>query len=310
MDHSEARNAAFALKEKLNLIAELDETKLEIPGPIDTPNGRATGTYGAAMCAIDYMRTSRFMQGVVDAISDVLHKKGRADILYAGSGPFALLVLPLTFLFDSSQVQIQCIELNPASGECLKKLINKLNIKSFFRELIQDDAAIHQLHHPETYDVLLTETMQQALIKETQVPITINLLNQCRKDVILLPREIKVNFSSLQPNFSEGKRIIKKTIPLLQLNKRFATEHADWLLQRPKVLFEKTLELEEDFCTTEDIKVYHTYIDIYNNSSLTINESGLTMPLRLKTMEPLEKGQTLKFQYTTGVETGFKYEVI
>ena len=47
------------------------------------------------MCVDDIMRTRRFVRGVYHAMADMLNaREGKINLLYAGTGPFAMLVLP------------------------------------------------------------------------------------------------------------------------------------------------------------------------------------------------------------------------
>jgi predicted RNA methylase len=309
-NYSEIRQAAIDLKNLLTEITELDENNPLALLTIDTANGRATGTHGAAMCVIDYMRTRRFMQGVCAAVTEHLKTNASVKILYAGCGPFALQVLPLTILFKPSQVQIQCIELNTTTIDCFKKLISKLDIENYFEEVICADAAAIKLEQADEYDIIITETMLYALKNEAQVAITINLLNQCRKDAVLLPKEVQVNFACLTHDSSLTEKKIRSQSPLLHFNKQTAYQFSEWLQERRSVLFQKTVELNNDIYREGDKLAYFTIIHVYDNYSLQINESGLTVPLPISTEGKVKAGQAVKFEYRMGSRPGFVYEFI
>lgn len=308
--YSEIRQAAIDLKNLLTEITELDEADPQAILTIDTANGRATGTYGAAMCVIDYMRTRRFMQGVCAAVTEHLKTHASVKILYAGCGPFALQVLPLTLLFKPSQVQIQCVELNTTTIDCFKKLISKLAIEQYFKEVICDDAAVAKLEQADQYDILITETMLHALKNETQVAITINLINQCRKDIVLIPNEVQVNFACITNDSSIHQKVFRSQSPLLHLNKQTAHQFKDWLHERPAVLLQKTFQLNSDIYHEGDKLTYITIIHVYGNYSLLINESGLTVPLAIRSEEKIRVGQSVEFEYRMGSRPGFVYEFI
>ncbi|MBX9783276.1 MAG: hypothetical protein K2X48_08290 [Chitinophagaceae bacterium] len=307
---SQLRQAAIDLKNLLTEMSEMDENKPGVMLTLDTPSGRATGTYGAAMCTIDYMRTRRFMQGVVSAVTELLKTHSSVKLLYAGCGPFALLVLPLTLLFTPAQVQIQCIELNTTSIGCFQKLISKLNVKAFFKEVICDDAAEIKLQQADAYDMMITETMMHALKNEAQVAIIINLMNQCRKDIVLIPHEVQVQFACIAHDSSLLNKVFRSQLPLLHLNKQTAQEFSNWLQHRNDVLLQKTIDLSNDVYHEGDKLSYLTTIHVYGRYSLFINESGLTVPVAIQPLQKINPGQSIQFQYRMGSKPGFVYEFI
>jgi len=65
-----------------------------------TQKGKAVSMTTAAQCAEEYMRTQVFLRGVHQAIQDQLSQHKSIHILYAGTGPFGLLVLPLLHAFS------------------------------------------------------------------------------------------------------------------------------------------------------------------------------------------------------------------
>ncbi len=308
--YSGIRQATIDLKNLLTEIVELDVADPLVTHTLDTDNGRATGTYGAAMCVIDCMRTKRYMQGVYASVTEHLTTHSSIKILYAGCGPFALLVLPLTLLFTPSQVQIQCVELNTASINCFKKLIRKLGIEAFFTEIIFDDAAELKLQNANQYDLMITETMMNALKNEAQVAITINLLSQCKEDIILIPNEVQVNFACMTNDSSIHQKIFRSQSPLLHLNKQTAYQFSGWLQERNNVLLQKTFELNSDVYHEGDQLSYTTIIHIYGKYSLLINETGLTVQVAIMPIQKIRIGQLVKFEYRMGSRPGFVHEFI
>jgi hypothetical protein len=70
-------------------------------GCIHTGAGVAIGTTWAALCIDDVLRTKRFVSGLYHAIKTVADRRaGPVHVLYAGTGPWATLVLPLTSRFS------------------------------------------------------------------------------------------------------------------------------------------------------------------------------------------------------------------
>src|SRR5688572_7879646 len=94
----EIRNACEALYDFF-----LKLTSFEIPvnnSFVNTKYGRALPPYVAALCIKDMIRTRQTIRGIYRAIKDKLEENIKpVKILYAGSGPFATLLSPLTTCF-------------------------------------------------------------------------------------------------------------------------------------------------------------------------------------------------------------------
>ncbi|WP_191602178.1 hypothetical protein [Marinomonas algicola] len=66
-----------------------------------TPKGKAVSMTTAAQCAEEFLRTQVFIRGVHQAIEDQLAQHQKVNLLYGGTGPFGLLVLPLLHRFST-----------------------------------------------------------------------------------------------------------------------------------------------------------------------------------------------------------------
>ena len=192
----------YAYGELFAACDELYKTLLQLTG-IDTEensnrehlsleSGNAIGLTWAAMCIKDLMRTKRFMDGIYEATAAKAEANpGRpVHILYAGTGPFATLVLPLTARFSSQQLQFTLLEVNENSYTCLQQLIKTLQIENYIHRLEKADAAKWTLPANEQVDIFISETMQQGLKNEPQVTICMNLVPQLQNNTIIIPEQI------------------------------------------------------------------------------------------------------------------------
>ena len=118
--------ALFLSTSKLNIDADVNATHLHLA------SGKAIGLKWAAMCIQDLIRTKQFMSGVNKAILDKqkIKTEGLIQILYAGSGPFATIVMPLITKFTPDEIQFTCLEVNPISVQSLKNVIEALDDNS------------------------------------------------------------------------------------------------------------------------------------------------------------------------------------
>lgn len=285
---------------------------------IYTSKGKAIGSTWAAACTNELVRTKMFIKGVYEAITEQLSQKETIHILYAGSGPFATLVVPLTTMFSSKQLQITALEINTVSISYLKECIKNLKLEEYFHDIIECDASSYQLKEKGLFDIFLTETMLKALSKEPQVAITLNLLPQLNKDVILIPESIKVdaaiiNWTKAQSYLlgnkvkSDSRIIVKRIFDLNKTTAKNIIENSpteQGVFKFPVETIELPLKIEEGY----DELILDTTINTYANNQLSGNSCSLTLPYRIKNV--IKPGQKIQFQYRISQIPKFEYTVL
>lgn len=108
-----------------------------------TAQGKAVSPTTAAQCAEDVERTRIFMQGVYAAIQQKRQDNNYQlnyqpiDVLYAGTGLFGLLLIPLLPLFDTAQLRVTLLDIHAESLEKLQCLIRFLGVQRFVVRLEQ-----------------------------------------------------------------------------------------------------------------------------------------------------------------------------
>jgi hypothetical protein len=170
-------------------------------------SGKAIGPAWAAMCVKDTYRTIKFLRGLMLAIQQMQQKRGRkpVHVLYAGTGPFATLALPLTTIFRPEEVQFTFLEINPESVLSLQKVINIFEAEAYVRSVVQGEAATYQSEPDQLVDIVVVEAMLPALQDEPQVAITMNLAPQLAVDGIFIPQCIRVHAGLLHPKKEYGQ---------------------------------------------------------------------------------------------------------
>lgn len=161
---------------------------------IRTHGGIAIGTTWAALCLDDAWRTKRFVSGLHQAVTDLLARRpGPVHVLYAGTGPWATLFLPLTTCFSPAELRVTALEINPVSVVSVARTFASLGLEDYLVEIIEADAAEHRITGERPVDLLLSETMQHTLVSEMQVPIVLNLLGQLPEGTVLVPAAIRLH---------------------------------------------------------------------------------------------------------------------
>jgi len=254
-------------------------------------NGYAIGLTWAAMCIKDIMRTKKFVDGLYQAVCDVQKNIGSKPIhiLYAGTGPFATLVLPLTARFTSQELQFTLIEVNEDSYNCVNKLFHTLNLQEYIHHSEQVDATKWQLSVDLEIDIFLSETMQRALKCEQQVAICMNIVPQLSPKVLMIPENIVlkaalIHYEKESINSYISNPVVNSFGTIFELNKETILQNifaynetkgnynfSPIILNIPKPSIEKVPTLN-----------ILTEIVVYDEDIITYKESGLTIPFQIQ----------------------------
>lgn len=242
---------------------------------IHTGAGVAIGTTWAALCLDDALRTKRFVSGLFQAVSAVMARRpGPVHVLYAGTGPWATLFVPLTTRFTPEQLRVTCLEINPGSLAKVEKTLTALGLSDYVEEYILADAATHIIAGKTPVDVMLSETMQYCLIDEMQVPIVMNLMAQLDDEVIMVPERITLSLGVLTEHKTKGvNRSLGNIFTLDRASLKAYVpqgEHGDFPTLR--------LPVPELNGLPAGPLAILTTIDVFGNQKLTHYESGLTYP--------------------------------
>lgn len=308
MDSSGISEAALSLKNLFSEAAAFDEMETANQQNIPTKAGMSIAPRWAASCLNDGMRTRKFILGIRDAIEERLKMNpGRfVTVLYAGTGPFASLLTPLITVFTPAQLQMVLIEINPVSVHYLEKIIRHFGMEDYLIELVQADAGTYSIFDTQQPDIVVSETMDNALQREPQVSIVANLLSQCKLNPVLIPELIKIDVCLIGDTIKYPDAIIllKTLIELdAEMAVRIKNNPEDITVLSPGIIvIIPELPLSEYkqlvLCTT---------IQIFEQHSLALNESGLTTPHILRMIDSFKKYPVrLLFQYHMESNPGFR----
>lgn len=308
MDYSGIREASLSLKKLFSEVVAFDEMDPANQQKIPTPAGMAIDPKSAASCLIDMMRTRKFILGIRDAIEERLKiNPGRpVTVLYAGTGPFASLLTPLITIFRPSQLQMVLMEINPESTHYLQKIIQQFGMEDYLIELVQADAVTYFIPGNQQPDIIVSETMNNALQREPQVSIVANLLSQCSRNPVLIPELIKVDVC-LAGNTIDHPEDILLLKTLIELDAetavRIKKNPEDVPVLSPGII----VTIPELPDSQYNQLVLCTAIRIFGQHSLGFNESGLTTPHILRMTESFKKYPVrLLFQYRIEYNPGFR----
>lgn len=310
-----------AIGEYKALLSELSNINLEeetARSNIHFETGKALGTTWAAMCVNDMIRTKMFVKGINAAVL-LLQKKKKEPIhiLYAGTGPYAALILPLLAIFTEKELQLTLLEINKASFDNMLSVMNALGFTKFIHTAEQTDASVYKIKNPSLINIMVTETMQHALVKEQQVPITINLMNQLSTETLLIPQNIilelalmdseKFSTHLLNKNQADYYKLVGRIFELNTGSFVKFEKDVDAKIIFPEVSFELSKENMNDF----DKLIILTTIQIFGNTYIKLNESGLTMPLIIEDISHKKSADSLiRLWYEINNVPGIRFELI
>ncbi|SBS31368.1 hypothetical protein MAQ5080_01945 [Marinomonas aquimarina] len=262
-----------------------------------TTQGKAVSMITAAQCAEEFMRTQVFLRGVNQAILDQLAHKENINILYAGTGPFGLLLLPLLPNFAASSVQVTLLDIHQESLDALQKVLHLLNVNDHIKAVECVDILQWQPQPEQTFDIIISETMKAMLDQEPQVSIFAHLSPWLAEDGCLVPESIRIDAWLTQRN---GTTYLGNVFTLDHESAHQLSQQTEPSIQQALVIPNYPIDASSDLKFTTDITVYSKHI-------LSENQCSLNLPYRIRKAYP-KPDSTLYCCYEFGVHPTFKFE--
>ncbi|RUT72266.1 hypothetical protein D0817_01210 [Flavobacterium cupreum] len=282
--------------------------------------GVALSSSGAADCVDDYLRTVFFIKGVYQALTKLCldFPERSINILYAGCGPYATLILPLLPLFGKERIKAVLVDINAESIASVHNLLTVIGLEEYDLQLIEANAITYTKPTDFVIDLAITETMHYALTREPQVAITKNILSQLTSDAILIPEEIRIDlaytFFAYEPYLKNTKEVKGRNDMqpytdnvfvdrLFTINK----EHFDSYNSGSK--FESCFyKLPADFSNHPDVCIF-TALRIFGDIELKTAESYITNPFCVVSLYNLSAYSEIQLVYDFSEIPQWSYNV-
>ncbi len=294
-------------------LPENEITQSQKKSEILLSGGIALSSFDAAVCVDDYIRTARFIKGTYFAIQELQQKfpDQKINILYAGCGPYATILLPLLPLLSKEDIHITLLDINEYSITFINTLLIKLELNYYDIDVWQANAITYKYPQSKSLHLIITETMFQALTREPQVAVTANLAPQITEGGMLIPEEIKLSmaysFFAKEPFLQSGNAAFdnldtapvkymhqSKSNTLFSMNKN---DNFSDKVSHHAFKFESSLyELPKEFSNHPDICIY-TDIRIFNDITLGLAESYITNPYCVNSIYNLTDHKSFKLIY-------------
>jgi hypothetical protein len=287
--------------------------------------GVAISPHLAARCLLDPLRTVRFLRGVHAGIQEATRRfpGERIHLLYAGCGPYATLVLPLTTQFSPEQLQLTLLDMHPVSIQGVRRLVQALGISDYVTACLQANAITYQ--HPDSVPLhmVVCETMQAGLAREPQVAIMLNLVPQLVDYGLFIPENIVVeavlsdsqqeDVGLLMHRNELGFPVGHETEPpeRLALGRIMALDAgtARELGRRggQEVFPLTTIEVPKRAKGLEQFLLMTT-ISVFDSIELGPYDCELSFPLRIHELYQVESGTRIRFSYALGANPGLRHQ--
>lgn len=276
--------------------------------------GIAINSNLAAQCFSDYLRTHRFMLGSYQCALDLLHQKPVIRVLYAGTGPFATIVLPMLYLFSPEQIRITTLEINHESYHAMKRFISHLGKEAFFQSILLQDAITYT--SDEAFDIVISETMDKALTREPQLAVFNNLIQFLSPNGFMVPECITVKVYASPVSLEKVSAHNELGNPEARIYNQPLRTLLSIALEADKAFFElhelivnqdlylKTISTRNLPANSTEL-VFITEVTIYNEIKLLEDDSFVTRKYVAYSMTADELGRDFELYYTNKKSPGF-----
>ena len=276
--------------------------------PIRLDSGVALAPRDAARSVVDFMRTARILQGLSAAIDAARARFGApVEVLYAGCGPFAPLVLPLAARLGPGAARFTLLDVHGRSVGMARLAVGALGLEPCVRAFVHADATTWQNPGPAPLQVVLVEALGRALEKEPQVRILANLAPQLAPGGLVVPERIVVRAClaslarevvSLTEAPAERRRLVLGTVFDLNLETACALGRGEPV---PTGRF-RVPDLSPD--DPRDLMLGTTLV-VWDDVVLEEYESGITYPAFQQRAGRVHSGATIEVRYQDGPDPRF-----
>ena len=329
-DHAAIQDALYNIHAVFSEITTVRGDILEPKHNAETflAGGVAISPHLAARCLFDPDRTVQFLRGIYAGIHEVFSRfpGEQIQIVYAGCGPYATLLLPLATQFTSDQIQLTLIDIHESSVEGVQTLIEALGLEKHIYKCIQADAVTYRHPTEMPLHIVVCETMEAGLAREPQLAIMRNFLPQLHEKGLFIPENIEVKaFLSNSENEDIGllmhrdqfgypigrkMQLQKDRLPLKRIISLNAdSAHPDAIGQGWDTIPLTTLEIPPRDDRYDQFLLL-TSVSIFDCFGFEPYDCELSFPLRLHDLNQVESGTQIHFSYVFDGKPGLRHEFI
>jgi len=282
------------------------------------PSGMAINPQSAAQCVSDYHRTIGFIRAIYAGVEQLLNKQTSAvclNLLYAGCGPYATLMLAVIAKFQNSNIHFHLLDIHQTALDSAQILLDHFYIPDEIYSFYCEDAC--EFVPNIKFDLIVAETMQKALEQEPQFQLTANLSQYVAPNGFFIPQSINLQLSLIfwKQELDESKRNKSKLLKTdtqqferinigeaVSLSKDSAQ---GWLAKKVEASINPYLDFGK-FNTPAFNKQNNydfailTHIQLFETHYLEEYDSDLTLPTKLHDVSPAKSNAQYHLKYELG----------
>lgn len=268
--------------------------------------GTAISVQDAARCVLDFQRTTILLRAVDLALQRQLDRSGTVEVLYAGCGPFAPLLLPLLSRYPASRLRATLLDVHAPALASAQALCAAAGVADRLQHELCADAARVRLPQRARPQVLIAEVMQRALEKEPQLAVLANLVPQCAPDLVSVPRRIRVSAELADLGREFDASGARRRLPLGELME-LSCDSLPGLVSRAASgrIPCPAIHVPADAPAGLSLML-RTQIEAGPGNFLDDYDSGLTYPLLLGALGDITPGERFDCDYRLGARPGFE----
>ncbi len=271
-------------------------------------SGVALSPVQAAKCLTELMRTHSFMYAVDRAVKDQLERKGQVEIVYAGTGPYGPLLLPLLACLKDSRIQATLIDIHEENVQAVRAVVDSLDIGANIRSIEQEDATCWTPPSGRKFDIVLSETMNWLLNNEPQVMIFSHLVQYLRDEhSTLIPQKVVMDACLYNPaelnQYKMGKRMLPPEETKLGLIGCLDQDAAIAIANGDRSLLNALVVIPDVLPVGQTTLKFRTEIQIYQDLWLKDGQCSLNTPMSFDESK-YQPGDRIALTYVFGEHVG------
>ena len=291
-------------------------------------SGVAINPRAAAHCVVDYQRSVVFIRGVQAALNALRLRfpETPLQLLYAGCGPYATLLLPLLGQYSPGALTVQLLDFHQRSLDSVKLLLDHFGLSAHDVQTIKADACCYQ--HPQSLHLVIAEVMQKSLEQEPQFAVTANLAPQLCPGGVFIPQRIEVSLCVAdlqqeemffrQTTGGQGstglankpeRHLVDKVLTLSRGCAKAQLQHARARPGGSQLALEPvTVAMPSVPRGAQLDAALFTQIRVFEGYELEAYDSEITLPLKCHELSPIVAGARYTVTYQLGSYPTFNFE--
>lgn len=262
---------------------------------------------------LDLPRTTQFLRGLISATNQLNNRFDHETLhlAYAGCGPLAFLMLPLTVLYTPAQLRITLIDQNAETLKLLNELFDYLGVEAYIEQSICEDPATYtSVQH---YHLILADAITRGLENSAHVKVMSHMVEYLKPDGLIIPERIalKACLVSQKSQYIHTPLMAPHEKKELGTVFEFDTQTArlvNRLMTGQDALTLDPAEIEVPAYDAEQKELnLLTHITVFGDIKLQDYDSSMTLPITLNLGDKFHQQHKLAFAYNVGQNSALEY---